>query len=286
MSPRRILLCADLDRTLIPNGAHPESPAARPLLNRIAAHPELVLAYVSGRHLGLLQEAIAHYALPAPHYAIGDVGTSMYTLEDGRWRPLEAWQADIAPDWAGHTHADIAALFHDLTPLTLQEAQRQNRFKVSYFTPLDVDHGALCAALQQRLAARGVRASLIWSIDEARGVGLLDILPERATKLHAVRFLMERTGFDATHTVFGGDSGNDLPVLVSGLQCVLVRNAAPELREQAVAELRRSGLPQRLYLAQGGLLGMNGNYAAGVLEGLVHFFPETARWMQAASAVR
>jgi hypothetical protein len=30
-----------------------------------------------------------------------------------------------------------------------------------------------------------------------------------------------------------------------------------------------------LYLPQGNFFGMNGNYAAGVLEGLVHFIPET-----------
>jgi hypothetical protein len=31
----------------------------------------------------------------------------------------------------------------------------------------------------------------------------------------------------------------------------------------------------RLYLPEGNFLGLNGNYAAGVVEGLFHFFPET-----------
>ena len=34
------------------------------------------------------------------------------------------------------------------------------------------------------------------------------------------------------------------------------------------------------HLARGGLLGMNGNYGGGVLEGLVHFLPETVEWLQ------
>ena len=38
---RNILLCSDLDRTLIPNGTQPESPQARPLLRSLAARPEL-----------------------------------------------------------------------------------------------------------------------------------------------------------------------------------------------------------------------------------------------------
>ena len=36
-----ILLCCDLDRTLIPNGPQPESPGARPLLRALAHHPGL-----------------------------------------------------------------------------------------------------------------------------------------------------------------------------------------------------------------------------------------------------
>jgi 3-deoxy-D-manno-octulosonate 8-phosphate phosphatase KdsC-like HAD superfamily phosphatase len=109
--------------------------------------------------------------------------------------------------------------------------------------------------------------------------GLLDVLPASATKRHAVEFLMERHGFDTTHTVFAGDSGNDLPVVASGmLQSVLVRNAHPDVITEALKALAGLGAAEMLYVAQGGFLGMNGNYSAGVLEGLVHFRPEVAGW--------
>lgn len=49
-----ILLCSDLDRTLLPNGEQPESPEARLLLNKLARRPELTLAYVSGQHKAIL----------------------------------------------------------------------------------------------------------------------------------------------------------------------------------------------------------------------------------------
>jgi HAD superfamily hydrolase (TIGR01484 family) len=275
----RILLCADLDRTLIPNGAQEESPGARPLLRRVAARPELTLAYVSGRHRRLLMAAIQEYDLPVPDFAIGDVGTSIYEIGDGRWHPWHAWEEEIAPDWRGKRRDDVAALFHDEKALRPQEMEKQNTFKVSYYAPEDIDSGSLLARMQTRLDGAGIHASLIWSIDEPNHVGLLDILPARATKLHAIRFLMDRHGFDDRHTVFAGDSGNDLPVLTSGMQSVLVRNAADDVRRQAVAGLQESGREDTLYLARGGLQGMNGNYAAGVLEGLVHFLPETREWM-------
>ncbi|HKJ77267.1 MAG TPA: HAD family hydrolase, partial [Gammaproteobacteria bacterium] len=60
----RLLLCTDLDRTVLPNGFQEESPQARPLLRTLARRPEVTLAYVSGRDLSLLQDAIRDYGLP------------------------------------------------------------------------------------------------------------------------------------------------------------------------------------------------------------------------------
>jgi len=279
-----ILLCSDLDRTLLPNGAQPESPEARRLLRRLAERPELTLAYVSGRHQALLEQAIEEYDLPLPDYAIGDVGTTIYDVEEGHWRPWESWHEEIAADWRGHTRQDLQAWFADIDLLRLQEAEKQNDFKLSYYAPAEIEPDDLLEQLRRRLDAKDVRASLIWSIDEAAGTGLLDILPERATKLHAIRFLMQHKGFAHQQTVFAGDSGNDLPALSSGLQAVLVKNARNDVRDEAVQRLQAAGQRDRLYLAQGGLLGMNGNYSAGVLEGLVHFLPHTLAWLQDTSA--
>ena len=63
---KTILLCSDLDRTLIPNGAEDESPQARPLFAGLAAHPQLRLAYVSGRDKNLVKKGIVDFDLPSP----------------------------------------------------------------------------------------------------------------------------------------------------------------------------------------------------------------------------
>jgi sucrose-6-phosphatase len=278
--PERILLCADLDRTILPNGALPESPEARVLLRRLAARPEVTLAYVSGRHRELIQQAIREFEIPEPDYAIGDVGTTIYELDAGTWRHWDAWSEEIAVDWNGKTHPELAALLSGLTELQLQPPEQQNRHKVSYYAPQTANRDELLRRVRERLSPSGVRASLIWSVDEAKQVALLDVLPESATKLHAIRFLMEQQGFSERQTVFAGDSGNDLPVLTSRLQAVLVANASDEVRKEALAETAANGLRDRLYLAQGGYLGMNGNYAAGVLEGLAHYIPATRKWIE------
>jgi len=273
-----ILICSDLDRTILPNGSQPHSPRAFPILHKLAGMAEITLVYVSGRSQSLLKDALEEYDIPLPDYAIGDVGTTIYNPADN-WRPWKDWAAEIAEDWQGRSRDDLEKMFADITMLEAQEAAKQNTFKLSYYTDTAIDKDDLKAEMEKRLDAARIRASIIWSIDEEKNVGLLDVLPKRATKVHAIRFLMKKMEFPVERTVFAGDSGNDLPALTSGLNAILVKNAMEEVRQEAVSTIKEKGLERCLYLAKGDFFGMNGNYCAGVLEGVAHFFPETERWM-------
>lgn len=297
----RYLLCTDLDRTLLPNGPEPESPGARELFCWLVSRPELQLAYVSGRSLELVQEAIKIWQLPCPDFILGDVGTSIFTplspSDDGpegqlhaagskaddngmRWCRWEKWDREIAPDWNGISRPEIAGLLDDIPELELQEAHKQSTFKLSYYVALDVDEIALFDRLRRILVRKGIKASLIGSIDEPAATGLLDVLPACATKKHAIEFLMQEQQFGLPVTVFAGDSGNDLPVLTSSIHSVLVANASRPVQDAARHEAARSGLSDALYIARGGCLGMNGNYSAGILEGFVHYIPEAEQWLK------
>jgi len=274
---QRLLLCTDLDRTLLPNGEALESPGARVMFARVVAQPGLSLAYVSGRHLALVEESIQAYGLPQPDWILADVGSSVYQRSGLGWSLLAPWSRHIAADWQGLTAKDLAVLLAGLPGLRLQPDDRQNIHKLSYFVSLDVDLPALIQAIKLRLDERALMANLIHSVDEQAAVGLLDILPRRASKLHAIEFLMRKQGFNADQTLFAGDSGNDLSVLTSSLPAVLVANAHPSVVELASAEVRRNGTADRLYLARGGFLGLNGNYSAGILEGIGHFHADALR---------
>lgn len=278
---RGILLCSDLDRTLLPNGPQPESPGARERFTVVADRPEVTLVYVTGRYRELVQKAIDNYRLPQPDYVIGDVGSTVFAVTRDGWQLREDWQQEIAPDWAGLQHDEIHALLADIRTLRLQPTAKQNTWKLSYFVPLYVDNVALLADIGQRLERHAVSANLIWSVDEPAAIGLLDILPAAANKLHAIEFLRNRYGFAYAETLFAGDSGNDLSVLASAIPAVLVANASPEVREAALRETAAQGHQDALYIARGGYLGMNGNYSAGLLEGLAHFMPYTSTWMVA-----
>lgn len=276
----RILICTDLDRTLLPNGTQPESPRARDHFQRLAARPEISTAYVTGRHQELVLAAITEYELPLPDYVIGDVGTSIYSIENNHWLIWDSWQKEIGVSWHSLTHDGLAALFADLETLKLQEPEKQNTYKLSYYVDPTVDITKLLTVIQQRLDQKQIAASLVWSVDETTNTGLLDILPAAATKRHAVEFLMAEEGYALRNTVFAGDSGNDLPVLTSPIHSVLVANATKEVREQAVQMVTVQGTQDALYLARGTLLGMNGNYSAGILEGCVHYLPQTLAWIE------
>jgi sucrose-6F-phosphate phosphohydrolase len=277
---RRYLLCTDLDRTLIPNGPQSESPGARNAFSRLAARPEITLAYVSGRHRALVASAISSYVLPVPDFVVADVGTTIYQVRDrDTWDHLKSWDDAISADWGHRSHAELKHLLADVPALRLQENRKQNRHKLSYYVPMHADRDALSALIRQRLEQNGVRASLVWSADEPAGIGLLDVLPAGATKFHAVQALIRRLGVDERDTVFCGDSGNDIEVLVSPVPAVLVANAQPEVRAAALGLAEQNGCADRLYCATGGFAGMNGNYAAGILEGLVHYHPEMAEWI-------
>jgi len=275
-----ILLATDLDRTLLPNGAQPESPLARPRFRRFVALPEVKLAYVTGRHKALVEQAMAEYDLPRPDFVIGDVGTSVYEVHDHAWQQRPDWQAAISVDWAGCSHDELAATLADITELRLQEAAKQGPCKLSYYAEALDDPSSLIARVRSRLDVTGARCNLVWSVDETTATGLLDVLPERASKLHALEFLREHLGIPLDHTVFAGDSGNDMEVLESGIPSVLVANAQETVRAEAVARAVARGHGPSLYLAQGGLGGMNGNYSAGILEGVAHFIPATRVWLE------
>jgi len=271
----RLLVCTDLDRTLIPNGTQSESRGARARFARFASDPGVTLAYVSGRHRALVEKAIDYYRLPVPDFVIGDVGTTIYHVgSDRNWTAQESWEKEIGADWGDKSHADLKDLLRPIRVLRPQEPSKQNRHKLSYYVPMQADRETLTLDIQRRLTAAGARCNLIWSLDEPQGVGLLDVLPAKASKYHAIEALMREQGFADASTVFCGDSGNDIEVLVSHIPSVLVANAEQEIKRTASESARRAGYENSLYIARGGFHGMNGNYSAGMLEGIAHYHPE------------
>jgi HAD superfamily hydrolase (TIGR01484 family) len=233
------------------------------------------LAYVSGRNIALVEDAIAGYALRKPHTVIADVGASIYHSADTDWLPDKQWQNHIAKNWRGQGWQALAGLLEDVQGVRLQDEQINQAcaYKLSYFTQPDVDTAGLQRAIESTLFQHGFESRAIWSLDEAKNLGLLDILPVRASKLHAIEFLLRHADIAPENCLFCGDSGNDLEALTSRIPAVLVANASSETRRLAVHQSKRLNNEDKLYLAKYQSGSDNGNYAGGILQGIQHFFP-------------
>jgi hypothetical protein len=140
-----ILLCSDLDRTLIPNGRVKESPQARFLFAHLATYPKLRLAYVSGRCTRLIQELLNTFDLPEPDFVIGNVGTTIIHIVGGRWIESRQWQKKISQDCCGFNRNKAKQLLSKLENIDfhLQPPENQEENKLSYFTSLTLNPGML-----------------------------------------------------------------------------------------------------------------------------------------------
>ena len=277
----RLFLCCDLDRTLLPNGLQPESHLSRQIFQEVIHQCGITLTYVTGRSLALLQNAIDEFMIPVPDYAICDVGTSMYQQSHTKWQPINTWTQHLAEEWSQAVYDHLFKNLVENPRLRSQEPGKQSRFKISFYTEPDTLDQNFIALLKKRVEALGYTGNVITSIDETTATGLVDVLPKRASKYHAIHFLLDQLELPLSCAVFAGDSGNDLQVITSEIPSVLVNNAQPSVKTQAIELSTRSGFQNACYIAKGDWHELNGNYSAGILEGLVHYHPDLANTVAA-----
>lgn len=258
------LLASDLDGTLIPLDWHADrQDELDAFVCAVAAAPGLTLAYVTGRHLDLARQGMAHFGLPEPEFLVCDVGTTVYVRGDGDYTEDDAYASRMRQAM-GDGGADLRQALTGVPEIAVQEEEKQSRYKLSYYVAADSDHRAVVRVVEERLAEAGATVRIVASVDPVDGRGLLDILPGGISKGYAVAYLQRRLGLERGHVLYAGDSGNDLDALLAGFNAVLVGNAAPAVKDDLRAAAARDGVEEYLYFA-------TKDYAAGVLEGAGYF---------------
>ncbi len=236
----RLLVC-DIDNTL--TGDHAALDRFRVWLE--AHRGEVAFGIATGRVLSNTIRALKEWEIPRPDVLITAVGSEVYYgrnrfVDDVGWRRLidRKWEPDR-----------LRKLLSAVPGLRLQPKADQRRFKLSYF--LDPKKAPSIAELRRRIRSAGLEAQLIYSHE-----AYLDLLPARASKGGALKYLAHRWGLPLEHLLVAGDSGNDAEMLTSGAFGIVVGNYSPELRN-----LRgREGV----YFAEA-------EHAGGILEGIDHF---------------
>lgn len=262
------ILATDLDRTLLPNGSWEADGEAISLFNELTEQQGVLVVYVTGRNLDLTEGAIKEFGVRHPSVLVGDVGTTIRKYENGAWSFDQGWIDHVkraSPRWdAGAIREAIAGV----DGIREQEAEHLNQFKQSYY----VDHGRREEILRRvdELAKGKFDEVLVYSFDSGNGNGLLDCLPNSATKQTGLEYVCEEYGTKREDAVFCGDSGNDIFPLTAGFSGVLVRNADEQLVEDVKAAMAKNP-DLKAYFAKGGFKGLNGYYTSGVIEGAYHY---------------
>jgi sucrose-phosphate synthase len=136
-----------------------------------------------------------------------------------------------------------------LTQLHPQEPEAQTVNKISYYCE-NADQSTI-TAIKSVLRKNLLQARVVVSKNYC-----VDVLPMRASKGHALRFLATQWKFDLRRIYVAGDSGNDLDMLRGMTRGIVVGNHSDEL------EVLREE-PQTYFSVKPS--------AAGILDGLRHY---------------
>ena len=198
----------------------------------------------TGRSLQSAVGALRKAGAPKPDFWITSVGTAIHYGE--QLAADREWARNI--NWRWDADAVKRAL-QEAPGLELQGRAEQTPFKVSYY--IDPRTALPIPDIERRLRKRELRCKVVFSLGQ-----YLDIIPVRASKGLAIRYLANRWGVPMERVLVAGDCGNDIEMLIGRSLGVVVANHSDEidaLRDQ-----------ENIFFASTG-------HAAGILEGVEHY---------------
>ncbi|MDF1590698.1 MAG: HAD-IIB family hydrolase [Desulfobacterales bacterium] len=204
----------------------------------------------TGRTVDSAVTVLQGHGIPSPDIIISSVGSEIYYGPDRHYS--QGWKTHISSRW---NRDKIVTLLEQFDFLEYQLEATQRKFKISYDMAPDKDHLAMIHA---RLLKHKCRYNLVYSHQKH-----LDILPFRASKGKALRYLSYKWGIPLSNFLVCGDSGNDEEMLRGEPRAVVVGNYSPELEKLKGQK--------HIFFAKA-------PYAGGILEAIDHYqFIQTAK---------
>lgn len=249
-----LLLVTDLDGTLIGSDAGLRQFNA--IIDVKKNTSKTVVVHSTGRSLAKYLLLANEKELIQPDILICSVGTEIYF--DVNSAPDAGWIDKISINWDTDRIRSISGKI--LQEFTLQKETEQRPTKVCYFGRAEIDFKEQQVLLDSALRKEGYETSSIFSYSKENNVTYVDIIPAKADKGNAMRYIQNQLNYNAQNTVACGDSGNDVALYRNGsAKGVIVANATDELLNWYALNQN-----ENVYLTKE-------KYAMGVVDGLKHF---------------
>lgn len=201
----------------------------------------------TGRRLESVLRVFAALGIRVPDILITSMGSEIHYCHHGKRLVKDShWKRHIDYRWDPEA---LRIAMAKLPGLKLQVKSEQRAHKISY--QVNKTKMPTKLEIQRHLRRLDLHANVIYTQQ-----AYIDLLPIRASKGQAIRYLAIKWGLPLERFLVAGDAGNDLDMLLGDTLAIVVGNHSDELA-------RLKGKP-RIYFAKG-------YYAQGVLEGLKYY---------------
>ena len=236
----KYFLVTDIDNTLI-GGNEKELNQLIRILND--NYENIGFAVATGRTVESAVKYLKEYNVPQPDIIVSSVGSEIYYSKSKIYD--RGWDSHISQKW---DRDKIYNVLKDVDFLEYQEQETQRKFKISYFMDPGKDR---LPHIHELLQQNKCHYHLIYSHNS-----YLDILPYRASKGKAIRYLSYKWEILLENMIVCGDSGNDEEMLRGEPLGIVVGNYSEELE-------KLKGL-KNIYFA-------DRKYAGGIIDGLAYY---------------
>lgn len=234
-------LFTDLNRSLLG-----DKNALKTLISHVRTHRKrMKFGINTGLRLDAALRLLRRHQIPEPDFLITSTGTQINyapkLTDDTGWTQL------IEKQW---TPKQVRRVMRDIPGVTLRESEQQSAFKISYL--YDADVAPPIEDIGARLYQEEQAVNVIFSHGQ-----YLNIVPIRASKGLAMRYLVAKYGIPLERTLAIGGSGADEDMMRGNTLAAIVGNRSHE-------ELSNVEQSNTIYFA-------DQTFAAGIIEAMNYY---------------
>jgi len=238
---RNRAIVSDLDQNLIG-----DEYSLRQLIEVIRKHRKSSkFSIATGRCFDSALRVMRQYNIPEPDILIASGGTEIYYAPN--FTADLAWSKHIDYEWSPHK---VKSILEELPGLELQPRSEQSRFKISYY--IDPINAPDIEMINSLLHQHELAVHLVLAFGQ-----YLDVLPQRASKGLALRYIADRWRMPLERIFVAGGSGADEDMMRGATLAAVVANRHHE-------ELSKLVDVERIYFAKQ-------SFAAGIIEALAYY---------------